>query len=96
MRRARGERCRNDGAVHPQLLFDRLPRLRPRPLVAMHRAVAAHVSLVTTVAAIKVSSSVISAHHHSYGKHDVHCLVVVVDRRSSVGTDGDSARAYRP
>ena len=69
---------------------------RAQPLVAMHRAVAEHVSLATTAAAIKVSSSVISAHHHSYGEHDVHCLFVVVARRSSVGTDGDSARAYRP
>ena len=37
---------------------------RSQPLVAMHRAVTAHVSLATTVAAIKASSSVLTAHHH--------------------------------
>ena len=69
---------------------------RSQPLVAMHRAVTAHVSLATTVAAIKASSSVLTAHHHPYGEHDEHCRVVVVARRSSVGADGESARAYRP
>ena len=65
-----------------------------RPLVAMHRAVTARVSVTGRTAAIKVSVSFHAAHSLCAGCDERHLLRVEVVRQVSVVVDGDSGHAY--